>query len=109
MGEQPMMITPTTSEKRLVNDALRQPGTAIVFDGRESIVDELSVSLDDIMGSEIWLDFSNVDIVNSLDLSALIRFRLRMLRHGKSLRVCNVGLILSEIFAITRFPPKESL
>ena len=85
-----------------------QRGPTIVFRARDSILEQLNASNGDFPEPDIWLDFVNVEIVSSADLSEMIRFRLQMAKLGKHLRVCNVGPILREIFEITRFPPKES-
>ena len=82
-------------------------GPTIVFAARESIRDQLSDNDGSFPDPEIWLDFANVEIVSSAELSAMIHFRLRMTKLGKRLEVCNVGPILQDIFELTRFPPKE--
>ena len=52
---------------------------------------------------DVCLDFANIEGVNSAELSALIRFALRMRRQEKSVFLSHVGRHLQEIFEITRF------
>ena len=91
-----------TPDQSLVGQS--RTGRVIVFDRQQTIIDDLDVSDGELNGSEVWLDFANVEIVNSADLSALIRFSLRMRRQEKTVYALNVGQAVEEIFSITRFP-----
>lgn len=95
-----------TQVAQLADPQVRR-GPTIVFTARDSILEQLNARNGSFSEPDIWLDFTNVEIVSSAELSAMIHFRLQMVKSGKRLRVCNVGPILRDIFELARFPPKE--
>jgi anti-anti-sigma regulatory factor len=100
------MPAPVTISGPRFDDARNHPASAIVFEQRETMVKELEDWDDNCGGPDVWLDFANVEIVNSAELSALIRFCLRLRQLGKSIRACHVCEHLEELFGVTRFAEK---
>ena len=79
------------------------PGqSTIVFDHCLPLGDQLCSAEDETDG-DVWLDFAAIETINSADLSALIRFSLRMRHLDRSVFLCHVGQHLRDIFEITRF------
>lgn len=78
--------------------------TTIVFERTAEIVDQLRAAEEEqFEATDVCLDFAEIDTVSSADLSALIRFSLRVRRLDKSISMSNVSPPLEAIFEITRF------
>ena len=75
----------------------------IVLNPDASIADQLSAAEVEVDASGVCLDFANIEIVSSAELSALIRFSLRMRQLELSIVMSHVGPDLQQIFEITRF------
>jgi anti-anti-sigma regulatory factor len=76
--------------------------TVIVLDQGFPLADQLSAD-EERSNRDVWLDLANIEAIDSADLSALIRFSLRMRQLDRSVFLCHVGQHLKEIFEITRF------
>ncbi len=95
----PTVFTPgLEATERPLQDACR-----IVFEPSVSVADQLGAAVAEPATTDVWLDFENVDTVNSVELSALIRYTLQLRRQEKTVVLCNVGPHLARIFEITRF------
>ena len=97
-----MSCAPTVNTT-FIDDSPAETVSVIIFDPGQRITDELDVDDGELNESEVWLDFANVETVNSAELSALIRFTLRMRQLGKTVCACHVGSELEVIFELTRF------
>ena len=75
----------------------------IVLNPDASMADQLSTAEVAVDASGVCLDFANIEIANSAELSALIRFSLRMRQREMSIVMSHVGPDLQQIFEITRF------
>ena len=84
------------------SDLSLPPAHVIVFRGRESIIEQLKIQPES-EGPEICLDFEQVEAVGSEELSALVGFTIRMRHAGKTVKTCNMGPIVRQVFEITRF------
>lgn len=84
-------------------DSLMPGAKTIVFEQDSSIADQLCMAEKAFDETDIWLDFANVEVINSAELSALIRFSLRMRQLDRSIYMCHVGAHVAETFEITRF------
>jgi anti-anti-sigma regulatory factor len=84
-------------------DSLISGAKKIVFAQDATIADQLCIAEDELDETDIWLDFANIEVINSAELSALIRFSLRMRQPERSVYMCHVGAQVAETFEITRF------
>jgi anti-anti-sigma regulatory factor len=74
----------------------------VEFDEGESIPRTLA-TLDPHESSDIALDFSQIEKINSADLSALIVFCVKMRSEQKKVILENVPPMIHELFDLTRF------
>lgn len=75
----------------------------VTFAGRFSLAEELAEAASSIQERQVQLDFSNVDAIGSVELTALIRFVLRMREGDTNVVVENASEIVGDVFRITKF------
>ena len=74
---------------------------SITFSGRDAIIRELNDL--EWASSHLSLDLSNIPIIGSLELSALIQFCLRLREIDGCVVIRNVSPEVRRVFELTRF------
>ncbi|MDP6445336.1 MAG: hypothetical protein QGG36_22475 [Pirellulaceae bacterium] len=84
----------------------------LVFADREDIPAALDAfdqdsCPDDSCPDDLWLDFSQITMIGSEELSHLIRFCVHLRQSGVRIHATNVSPLLEEVFEVTRFAKRQ--